>query len=165
MEEAGVPLVPGYHGDAQDDALLRAAADDIGYPVLLKATAGGGGKGMRRVDSADEFDEALAAARREATRPSATSHMLVEKYLVRRGMSNPGVLRQPRQRRLPVRARLLGAAPPPESDGGSAGAGHDAGAAPRDGRDGGAAAAAIGYRGAGTVEFLLEQDGSSTSWK
>ena len=49
MEEAGVPLVPGYHGDAQDVEFLRAAADDMGYPVLLKATAGGGGKGMRQV--------------------------------------------------------------------------------------------------------------------
>ena len=68
MEKAGVPLVPGYHGDDQDPALLRGAADAMGYPVLLKATAGGGGKGMRQVWSEGEFDEALAAARRESLR-------------------------------------------------------------------------------------------------
>ena len=73
MEEAGVPLVPGYHGDDQDPALLRSAAEDMGYPVLLKATAGGGGKGMRQVWSGEEFDEALAAAKRESSRPSRPS--------------------------------------------------------------------------------------------
>ncbi len=62
MANAGVPLVPGYHGDDQDDALLRSEADNIGYPVMLKASAGGGGKGMRVVESGDSFQAALDAA-------------------------------------------------------------------------------------------------------
>src|SRR5262245_23790766 len=66
MGRAGVPLVPGYHGDDQKDAGLRKEADKIGYPVLIKAVAGGGGKGMRRVDRGEDFAEALAGARREA---------------------------------------------------------------------------------------------------
>ena len=83
MEEAQVPLVPGYHGDDQDPALLRASAEDMGYPVLLKATAGGGGKGMRQVWSGDEFDEALAAAKRESMASFGDDTMLVEKYLTK----------------------------------------------------------------------------------
>ncbi|MCB1680195.1 MAG: ATP-grasp domain-containing protein, partial [Halioglobus sp.] len=83
MEGAGVPLVPGYHGDDQDPARLRAAAQQMGYPVLLKATAGGGGKGMRQVWSAAEFDAALAAAKREALASFGDERMLVEKYLTR----------------------------------------------------------------------------------
>ena len=81
VSDAGVPVLPGYHGDKQDDALLRQAADDIGYPVLLKATAGGGGKGMRIVRTADAFDAALASAKREALSSFANDDMLVEKYL------------------------------------------------------------------------------------
>ena len=83
MEEAGVPLVPGYHGDDQDPAILRASAEEMGYPVLLKATAGGGGKGMRQVWSGDEFDEALAAAKRESLASFGDDTMLVEKYLTK----------------------------------------------------------------------------------
>ena len=83
MEEAGVPLVPGYHGDDQDPALLRGAADTMGYPVLLKATAGGGGKGMRQVWSEGEFDEALAAARRESLASFGDDTMLVVKSLTK----------------------------------------------------------------------------------
>ena len=83
MGEAGVPLVPGYHGDDQDPAVLRAAAEEMGYPVLLKATAGGGGKGMRQVWSGGEFDEALAAAKRESLASFGDDTMLVEKYLTR----------------------------------------------------------------------------------
>lgn len=81
MEKAGVPLVPGYHGEAQDDATLRAAADAIGYPVLVKASAGGGGRGMRIVRSADAMVEALASARREAKAAFGDDKMLVEKYV------------------------------------------------------------------------------------
>ena len=81
MEAAGVPLVPGYHGDDQDPAILRAAAQEMGYPVLLKATAGGGGKGMRQVWSGGEFDDALAAAKRESLASFGDDTMLVEKYL------------------------------------------------------------------------------------
>lgn len=66
MDQAGVPLVPGYHGDAQDIETFRSAAERIGYPVLLKATAGGGGKGMKVVEHSGELAEALASAQREA---------------------------------------------------------------------------------------------------
>ena len=83
MEQAGVPLVPGYHGNDQDPARLKSAAQSMGYPVLLKATAGGGGKGMRQVSSADEFDEALAAAKRESLASFSDDTMLVEKYLIK----------------------------------------------------------------------------------
>ncbi|MEM1301131.1 MAG: biotin carboxylase N-terminal domain-containing protein [Pseudomonadota bacterium] len=81
MEEAGVPVVPGYHGADQSEAVLVAAANDIGYPVLIKAVAGGGGKGMRRVDSAADFAEALRAARAEARTAFGNEHVLVEKYV------------------------------------------------------------------------------------
>ena len=67
MEKAGVPLVPGYHGADQSPALLKREADRIGYPVLIKASAGGGGKGMRIVEKTQEFDAALASCKREAT--------------------------------------------------------------------------------------------------
>ncbi len=83
MEKAQVPLVPGYHGDDQSPDILRAASDDMGYPVLLKATAGGGGKGMRQVWSAEEFDDALAAAKRESLSSFGDDTMLVEKYLTK----------------------------------------------------------------------------------
>jgi len=83
MERAAVPVVPGYHGREQTDAALSDAADLIGYPVLLKASAGGGGKGMRRVDKTAEFAAALASARREAKASFGDERMLVEKYLLR----------------------------------------------------------------------------------
>ncbi|HWH46875.1 MAG TPA: acetyl/propionyl/methylcrotonyl-CoA carboxylase subunit alpha [Burkholderiales bacterium] len=83
MEKAGVPLVPGYHGAAQDVATLRKEAERIGYPVLIKASAGGGGKGMRVVEKPKDFDEALAAAKREASSSFGDDRMLIEKYLTR----------------------------------------------------------------------------------
>ncbi|HEX8593121.1 MAG TPA: acetyl/propionyl/methylcrotonyl-CoA carboxylase subunit alpha [Pseudomonas sp.] len=82
MESAGVPLVPGYHGQAQDLDTFLAAAEGIGYPVLLKATAGGGGKGMKVVLRAEEMAEALASGQREAQASFGDSRMLVEKYLL-----------------------------------------------------------------------------------
>ncbi|MGM8851299.1 acetyl/propionyl/methylcrotonyl-CoA carboxylase subunit alpha [Salinicola halophyticus] len=81
MANAGVPLVPGYHGEAQDDALLREEAGKIGYPVLLKASAGGGGKGMRVVESDREFQAALDGCRRESRAAFGDERMLIEKYL------------------------------------------------------------------------------------
>jgi len=81
MEKAGVPVVPGYHGEAQEIVLLASKAREIGYPVLIKARAGGGGKGMRRVDHPDHFAEALAAARREAKAAFGDDRVLVEKYI------------------------------------------------------------------------------------
>lgn len=83
MEQAGVPLVPGYHGEAQDLATFRDAAEQIGYPVLLKATAGGGGKGMKVVERVEDLADALASAQREAASSFGNSRMLVEKYLLK----------------------------------------------------------------------------------
>ena len=81
MEKAGVPVVPGYHGEAQEIVLLASKAREIGYPVLIKARAGGGGKGMRRVDHPDDFSEALSGARREAKAAFGDDRVLVEKYV------------------------------------------------------------------------------------
>ncbi|HEY4191936.1 MAG TPA: biotin carboxylase N-terminal domain-containing protein, partial [Mesorhizobium sp.] len=81
MEEAGVPVVPGYHGEAQEIVILASKAREIGYPVLIKARAGGGGKGMRRVDNPDDFAEALSGARREAKAAFGDDKVLVEKYV------------------------------------------------------------------------------------
>ena len=81
MEKAGVPVVPGYHGDDQADDRLRAEADRIGYPVMLKPSAGGGGKGMRVVRDASQFDAALASARREAGASFGDAHMLIERFV------------------------------------------------------------------------------------
>jgi len=83
MVEAGVPVVPGYHGADQDDALLAAEADKIGYPVLIKAVAGGGGKGMRQVDEAKGFQAALDSARSEAKTAFGNSDVLVEKFVTK----------------------------------------------------------------------------------
>src|SRR3954471_3298044 len=83
MEKAGVPLVPGYHGADQDPALLKREADRIGYPVLIKASAGGGGKGMRAVPAAAEFDAALASCKREAINSFGDDAVLVERYVTR----------------------------------------------------------------------------------
>ena len=81
MEKAGVPLVPGYHGDDQDPDFLHAQADKIGYPVLIKASAGGGGKGMRVVEKTEAFKEALASCKREATSSFGDDRVLIERYL------------------------------------------------------------------------------------
>ena len=81
MEKAGVPLVPGYHGEAQDEATLKKAADRIGFPVLVKASAGGGGRGMRVVRSAGELAPAIVSAKREAKAAFGDDRMLIEKYV------------------------------------------------------------------------------------
>ena len=83
LEPAGVPLVPGYHGAEQEDGLLARRAERIGFPLLIKATAGGGGKGMRRVDRAGDFLDALAACRREATSAFGDDRVLVERLVER----------------------------------------------------------------------------------
>src|SRR3954451_25052873 len=79
MEKAGVPLVPGYHGEAQDEATLAKAAGNIGFPVLVKASAGGGGRGMRVVKSAGELAAAIVSAKREAKAACGDDRMLIEK--------------------------------------------------------------------------------------
>ncbi|MGQ3294441.1 MAG: ATP-binding protein, partial [Shinella sp.] len=83
MEKAGVPVVPGYHGDKQDAAFLAVEAEAIGYPVLIKARAGGGGKGMRRVERPADFGAALESARREAESAFGDGRVLVEKYMAK----------------------------------------------------------------------------------
>jgi 3-methylcrotonyl-CoA carboxylase alpha subunit len=83
MQKAGVPVVPGYHGDEQAPRFLKEQAQEIGYPVLIKAIAGGGGKGMRRVDAAADFKSALEGAAREAQGAFGDSRVLVEKYVAR----------------------------------------------------------------------------------
>ncbi|MEI6161403.1 MAG: biotin carboxylase N-terminal domain-containing protein, partial [Roseococcus sp.] len=81
MVAAGVPTVPGYHGEAQEEALLAAEAARIGFPVLIKASAGGGGKGMRPVYAPEDFAAELAGARREANAAFGDDRVLIEKYL------------------------------------------------------------------------------------
>jgi 3-methylcrotonyl-CoA carboxylase alpha subunit len=81
MEKAGVPVVPGFHGERQEDAFLAQKASEIGYPVLIKAVAGGGGKGMRRVDWPADFERALVSAAREASAAFGDARVLIEKYV------------------------------------------------------------------------------------
>jgi 3-methylcrotonyl-CoA carboxylase alpha subunit len=157
MEKAGVPLVPGYHGDDQDAKLLAREADRIGYPVLIKASAGGGGKGMRVVESAAKFNEALAGAKREAASSFGDDKVLVEKYLQR-----------PRHIEVQVFADGLGGAVYLFERDCSVQRRHqkvvEEAPAPGMGearrREMGAAAVAaaraVGYVGAGTVEFIAE---------
>jgi 3-methylcrotonyl-CoA carboxylase alpha subunit len=161
MEGAGVPLVPGYHGDDQDPALLRAQADAMGYPVLLKAVAGGGGKGMRQVHSGDDFATSLAAARREAQASFGDDAMLVEKYLLKPRHVEVQVFRDTQgngvylfERDCSVQRRhqkVIEEAPAP---------GMTAELRRAMGETALRAAEAIDYEGAGTVEFLLDADGT-----
>ena len=81
MEEAGVPVVPGYHGDNQDPEHLAGAAEGVGYPVLIKAVAGGGGKGMRLVEHPKDFAAALESAQGEASTAFGNPAVLIEKYI------------------------------------------------------------------------------------
>lgn len=80
-QRAGMPLIPGYYGDSQDDVLLRAEADQIGYPVIIKARKGGGGRGMRIVRKSDDFEGALASCRREALAGFGDDTVMVERYI------------------------------------------------------------------------------------
>src|SRR3569833_252992 len=81
MQEAGVPAVPGYHGERQQPAFLKEQADKIGYPVLIKAVAGGGGKGMRKVDAPADFLAALESCKREANSSFGDERVLLEKWI------------------------------------------------------------------------------------
>jgi len=161
MFKAGVPLVPGYHGEAQDDALLRQEAGKIGYPVLLKASAGGGGKGMRVVEADREFQVALDGCRRESRAAFNDDRMLIEKYLTQPrhvevqvfcDSFGAGVYLFERDCSVQRRhQKVLEEAPAP---GMSEALRREMGeAAVR-------AAQEIGYVGAGTVEFLLDADNS-----
>jgi 3-methylcrotonyl-CoA carboxylase alpha subunit len=157
MEKAGVPLVPGYHGSNNDAAFLAAEAARIGYPVLIKASAGGGGKGMRRVDRAEDFAAALASCQRESQSSFGDDRVLVERYVTRPRHIEIQVFGDTQgqcvylfERDCSVQRRhqkVLEEAPAP---GMSAARRAEMGAAAV------AAAKAVGYVGAGTVEFIAE---------
>eukprot|EP01037_Dinobryon_pediforme_P048894 gene48894-biopygen25235 len=159
MEASGVPLVPGYHGERQDLATLRAAAENIGYPVLIKASAGGGGKGMRIVESAADFDAALEGAQREARGSFGDDRVLIEKYLTRPRHIEVQVFADTHgnclslfERDCSIQRRhqkIIEEAPAPGLDPVRRRAMGEAAVA---------AAKAVGYVGAGTVEFIAEGD-------
>ena len=161
MEGAMVPLVPGYHGENQDAGFLGGEAIKIGFPLLIKAAAGGGGKGMRVVVDAAGFDEALAAARREALSSFGDDKVLLERYLTRPRhveiqvfADSHGNVLHLFERDCSIQRRhqkVLEEAPAP---------GMTAELRMKMGEAAVAAARAIGYVGAGTVEFLLDEDGS-----
>jgi 3-methylcrotonyl-CoA carboxylase alpha subunit len=161
MEKADVPLVPGYHGDNQNADFLQEQADRIAYPVLLKASAGGGGKGMRIVERSADFKAALASCKREAINSFGDDKVLVEKYLTRPRHIEIQVFADMRgdcvylfERDCSVQRRhqkVLEEAPAPGMTEERRQAMGDAAVA---------AAKAVGYVGAGTVEFIANQDGS-----
>lgn len=161
MEKAGVPLVPGYHGDDQSPETLRTEAEKCGFPLLLKAVAGGGGKGMRVVENIGEFDEALAAAKREAKNSFGNPDMLIERYLTQPrhveiqvfcDQSGHGVYLAERDCSVQRRhQKVLEEAPAP---------GLSEETRKAMGETAVKAAQAINYVGAGTVEFLYDVDGS-----
>jgi 3-methylcrotonyl-CoA carboxylase alpha subunit len=158
MEKAGVPLVPGYHGQDNDPALLAREAARIGYPVLIKASAGGGGKGMRRVDKAEDFAAALASCQREAKASFGDDHVLVERYVTRPRHIEIQVFADTQghcvylfERDCSVQRRhqkVLEEAPAP---------GMSEARRKQMGEAAVAAAKAVGYVGAGTVEFVAEE--------
>jgi 3-methylcrotonyl-CoA carboxylase alpha subunit len=160
MREAGVPMTPGYDGDRQDANFLEEQADTIGYPVMIKANAGGGGKGMRRVDARGQFAAALESCKREAAAAFGDDSVLVEKCLIEPRHVEVQVFGDTHgnvislfERDCSVQRRhqkVIEEAPAPLL-------------APEQrealSRAGCSAARAVGYVGAGTVEFLLDRDG------
>ena len=160
MDKAGVPLVPGYQGEDQDPALLQREADRIGYPVLIKASAGGGGKGMRLVERSEDFAAALASCQREAINSFGNDAVLVEKYVLRPRHIEIQVFGDTHgncvylfERDCSVQRRhqkVLEEAPAP---------GMTEALRRQMGEAAVAAAQAVGYVGAGTVEFIVEQPG------
>ncbi len=157
MEKAGVPVVPGYHGERQEPKFLKEKAYEIGYPVLIKAVAGGGGKGMRRVDKHAEFDAALEGAMREAKSAFGDARVLVEKYVaaprhveIQVFADRHGNVIHLNERDCSLQRRhqkVIEEAPAPGM--------------PPDvrramGRAAVEAAKAVGYVGAGTVEFIVD---------
>ncbi|HVV62182.1 MAG TPA: biotin carboxylase N-terminal domain-containing protein [Pseudolabrys sp.] len=157
MEAAGVPVVPGYHGEKQDAKFLKEKAYEIGYPVLIKAVAGGGGRGMRRVDKHADFDAALEAAQREAASSFGDARVLVEKYVaaprhveMQVFADNHGNVIHLNERDCSLQRRhqkVIEEAPAPGMTQ-SVRAAMGAAAV--------AAAKAVGYTGAGTVEFIAD---------
>jgi 3-methylcrotonyl-CoA carboxylase alpha subunit len=161
MAKAGVPLVPGYHDADQDPATLEKAADKIGYPVLIKASAGGGGKGMKVAESKADFRDQLASAKREALNSFSDDRVLIEKYLTRPRHVEIQVFADGHgncvylfERDCSIQRRhqkVIEEAPAP---------GMTEALRQRMGGAAVTAAKSIGYVGAGTVEFLLDMDGS-----
>jgi 3-methylcrotonyl-CoA carboxylase alpha subunit len=163
MGAAGVPLTPGYHGADQDPATLRAAADDIGYPVLIKASAGGGGKGMRLVEAASEFDAALASCRREAEASFGDDRVLVERFVTRPRHIEMQVFADAHgnavhlfERDCSIQRRHQKVVEEAPAPGMPEALRAEMGAAAV------AAAKAVDYRGAGTVEFIAESKRDGT---
>ncbi|WP_298011830.1 biotin carboxylase N-terminal domain-containing protein [uncultured Aquabacterium sp.] len=164
MTEAGVPLVPGYHGEAQDEATLTAEAERIGYPVLIKATAGGGGRGMRAVHQAADFAAALASCQRESQASFGDARVLIERLVERPRHIEVQVFADTQghcvhlfERDCSIQRRhqkVLEEAPAP---------GLPAAVRARMGQAAIAAARSVGYVGAGTVEFICEADVADTS--
>ena len=160
MAQAGIPLTPGYHGDHQETFFLREQANQMGYPVLIKASAGGGGKGMRVVERAEDFEAALASCQREATSAFGDARVLVEKYLTQSRHIEIQVFGDAHgnhihlfERDCSVQRRhqkVLEEAPAPGMT-----SEHRAAM----GRAAVEAARAVGYVGAGTVEFIVSPDG------
>jgi 3-methylcrotonyl-CoA carboxylase alpha subunit len=158
MEKAGVPLVPGYHGADQNPELLQREADLIGYPVLIKASAGGGGKGMRAVEKSEDFEAALASCQREAQNSFGDQAVLIEKYVQRPRHIEIQVFGDTQgncvylmERDCSVQRRhqkVLEEAPAP---------GLSEVLRKQMGEAAVAAARAVNYVGAGTVEFIVEQ--------
>jgi 3-methylcrotonyl-CoA carboxylase alpha subunit len=157
VEKAGVPVVPGYHGEIQEPGFLKEKAYQIGYPVLIKAVAGGGGKGMRRVDKHAEFEEALASCQREASNSFGDPRVLVEKYVtaprhveVQVFGDRHGNVVHFFERDCSMQRRhqkVIEEAPAP---------GMDAATRAAFGKAAVDAAKAVGYFGAGTVEFIAD---------
>ena len=157
MEKAGVPVVPGYHGERQDPKFLKEKAYEIGYPVLIKAVAGGGGKGMRRVDKHAEFDAALESAAREAQSAFGDPRVLIEKYVtaprhieMQVFADSHGNVIHLNERDCSLQRRhqkVIEEAPAP---------GMTAEVRAAMGRAATEAARAVGYHGAGTVEFIAD---------
>jgi 3-methylcrotonyl-CoA carboxylase alpha subunit len=158
--KAGVPVVPGYHGERQEPEFLREQADRIGYPVLIKAVAGGGGKGMRRVDEPGEFGNALESARREAENAFGDPRVLVEKYIlgprhieIQVFADQHGNVVHLFERDCSLQRRhqkVIEEAPAP---------GMTAEMRAAMGRAATDAARAVGYVGAGTIEFIVDARG------
>ena len=162
MERAGVPVVPGYHGEKQEAEFLKRKAYEVGYPVLIKAVAGGGGKGMRRVDKAIDFDAALESAKREARSAFGDDRVLIEKFILNPrhveiqifGDGHGGAVHlferdcsaQRRHQKVLEEAPAPGMSPETRMAMGKAAV---------------AAAKAVNYAGAGTVEFIADGGGGT----
>lgn len=161
LEDAGVPLTPGYHGEQQDADTLLAEADRIGYPILIKASAGGGGKGIRRVDRPEDFVSALASCQREANASFGDSKVLIERYITRPRhieiqvfADRHGHIVHLGERDCSIQRRhqkVLEEAPAP---------GMTTERRAAMGLAAINAARRVGYVGAGTVEFIVEPDGT-----